>query len=497
MESSGFSSRLAGLAGQARERAAAGEGRVLVSLSERVSSFDSLSALENLYRSSRADTQLVDHVSAGCAYWAHPSEGFSIAGFGAAATFSPAGEGRFSNIDQDWRALLDGALIDDANASRAGVGPLLIGGFAFDPDGPGTDRWRGFPSAHMILPKVHVTSIRDESWITVSVIVEADSAIDLDALAELRGRFARSERITPLSSGDGQSSIRMADDLAEAQWCDIVSDAVDAIRGGDFQKVVLARSAHGETPGEINPFSVLRSLRSTHRHAFIFGYWRGSSAFVGASPERLVRLGNGHVSASSLAGTVRRGATREDDAALARELQTSAKDLAEHAVVRDMLREILTEVGENVESDDEPQLLTLSNVHHLHTEVEADLRAEYSLLDVVDRLHPTPAVGGTPRDAALDFIRDNERLDRGWYAAPVGWMDQSGGEFAVALRSGIVSGSEFTIFAGCGIVADSDPELEYAESVLKLQPMQSAIAASMANSIVDSRELALASEESE
>jgi isochorismate synthase len=496
MESSGFSSRLAGLIGQARERAANGEGRVLVSLSERIPSLDSLAALENLYRSSRSDTQLGDHFADGCAYWAHPSDGFSIAAFGAAATFSPSGSDRFSSVDEQWHALLDGALVDDGNASRSAVGPLLIGGFSFAPDGPESHRWRGFPTAHLILPRLHVTSVRDECWLTVSVVIDKTSTTDFDDLSKMRGHFVAGTPTGMLSSSNGQS-ITTTDDLPRAEWCGIVGDAVDAIRNGDFRKVVLARSAHGAAQTGIDPFAVLRQLRSTHRDAFIFGYWRDSGAFVGASPERLVRLDNGHVSASSLAGTVRRGASREDDAILARQLQTSAKDLAEHAVVREMLRDILSEVGENVESDEEPKLLTLSNVHHLHTEVEADLRPEYSLLDVVDRLHPTPAVGGTPRDAALDFIRENERLDRGWYAAPIGWIDQNGGEFAVALRSGIISGSEFAIFAGCGIVADSDPELELAESVLKLQPMQSAIAAATVSSADDSTEMALASKESE
>lgn len=496
MQSSGFSSRLASLIGQARERAAGDEDRVLVSLSERIPSLDSLAALENLYRSSRSDTQLADHLTDGCAYWAHPSDSFSIAAFGAAATLSPSGNERFSSVDEQWHALLEHALIDDGNASRTAVGPLLIGGFSFDPNGPRSERWHGFPTAHLILPKIHVTSIGDECWLTVCVVVDKNSTIDLDDIAKRRDRLTAATTSNALPSSDGQT-IATIDDLPRAEWCGIVGDAVDAIRNDDFQKVVLARSAHGEMQGDIDPFAVLRQLRSTHRDAFIFGYWRGSSAFVGASPERLVRLDNGHISASSLAGTVRRGTTREDDAALAHQLQTSAKDLAEHAVVREMLREILSEVGENVQSDDEPELLTLSNVHHLHTEVEADLRVDYSLLDVVERLHPTPAVGGTPRDAALDFIRENERLDRGWYAAPIGWIDRNGGEFAVALRSGIISGSEFAIFAGCGIVADSDPELELAESVLKLQPMQSAIAAAMTSSADDSTEMALASKESE
>jgi isochorismate synthase EntC len=122
--------------------------------------------------------------------------------------------------------------------------------------------------------------------------------------------------------------------------------------------------------------------------------------------------------------------------------------------------------------------MRLSNVSHLHTEVTADLESGNSLLDVVARLHPTPAVGGSPREAALEFIHTKEKLDRGWYAAPVGWIDRRGGDLAVALRSGILRGSTFTLFAGCGIVGDSDPQLELAESSLKLQPMKSAIAKS-------------------
>ena len=141
-----------------------------------------------------------------------------------------------------------------------------------------------------------------------------------------------------------------------------------------------------------------------------------------------------------------------------------------------MLHEILSEVGVNVSAPDSPEILTLSNVHHLHTEVRANLCDDYSLLDVVGRLHPTPAVGGTPRGRALEFIREKEQLDRGWYAAPVGWIDRNRGEFAVALRSGIIEADKFALYAGCGIVGDSDPEEELAESILKLEPMRLAIA---------------------
>jgi isochorismate synthase EntC len=157
----------------------------------------------------------------------------------------------------------------------------------------------------------------------------------------------------------------------------------------------------------------------------------------------------------------------------------SAKDLAEHAAVRNELHAALSESCDDVSAPRQPSILTLPHVHHLHTSIHARLRENGSVLGLVAQLHPTPAVGGSPRDAALRFLEEHENLDRGWYAAPVGWLGLGGGEFAVALRCAIVDEDEAVLFAGCGIVADSDPDLEYAESSLKLQAMDSSIAASL------------------
>jgi isochorismate synthase EntC len=145
--------------------------------------------------------------------------------------------------------------------------------------------------------------------------------------------------------------------------------------------------------------------------------------------------------------------------------------------VRNALYEALAEECENVTAPPEPSLLTLPHVHHLHTQLRGQLREGRTMLDIVERLHPTPAVGGSPRGPALDFIRGHEDLDRGWYAGPIGWIGRNGGELAVALRSALIDGRNATLFAGCGIVADSDPALEYAESSLKLKLMESALAA--------------------
>jgi isochorismate synthase len=192
-----------------------------------------------------------------------------------------------------------------------------------------------------------------------------------------------------------------------------------------------------------------------------------------------VRVDGQEVRASTLAGSIGRGATAEQDRALAAQLLASDKDRAEHEVVRRTMIEALEESCDDVTSEAEPSVLTLPQVHHLHTAVRARLRPGHRVLELVGRLHPTPAVGGSPREAALRFLRDHERLDRGWYAAPIGWMQRDAAEFAVALRSALIRGPEASLYAGCGIVADSDPDHEFAESEVKLVSMKLALAAAV------------------
>jgi isochorismate synthase len=315
-----------------------------------------------------------------------------------------------------------------------------------------------------------------DSFVTVNRL--ANEHADDDVIASVRREIA----IASSSFDDSHSRSRL--DIEElrsgAAWKKTVADAVDTIRNGKLDKVVLARAERATGESDYDEFATLRHLKSMHRDSFVFGYWRGERAFVGASPERLARVDGRDVEVSSLAGTIPRGKTEREDQENARTLAASTKDLKEHAAVRDVLNTELGEECESVNAPEQPSLLTLPHVHHLHTRITGFLREGRTLLDVVARLHPTPAVGGSPRDAALDFIRANEGLERGWYASPVGWIDTRGGEFAVALRSALIDGSSATLYAGCGIVADSDPEQEYAESTLKLQLMESALGASVA-----------------
>ena len=208
----------------------------------------------------------------------------------------------------------------------------------------------------------------------------------------------------------------------------------------------------------------------------MFAVARGDRCFLGASPERLVRLRHGAVRATCLAGSIARGANAEQDQLLGAELLASAKDRAEHEFVVHAICTALADICADQMSAGPLSLMKLRNVQHLFTPIVGRVAVGCDILGMVARLHPTPAMGGVPREPALEIIRRFEGMDRGWYASPVGWVDARGeGEFAVAIRSALLHGAEATLFAGCGIVAGSDPEREYVESCLKLRPVLAAL----------------------
>jgi len=474
--------RLSTLLAAARAQARATRSGVLVSVTERISTIDPLEALETMAH--MVGGRALTRDAADRMYWARPADDFALAGFGSVVILSHRGADRFAAIDRQWAALRQTALIDDPSGGAPGVGPLLMGGFAFDPDGPYTGQWRDFPAARLILPRVQVAAVDGEHWLTLNLLLAPDGEPDVDpaTLLALRNRVVGGQAfagqpVPPLSKGEAVASV---DVRPASAWRASVASAVAAIHGGAFEKVVLAREVRVTAPRNFDVAATLRHLRSAHQASFVFGCWHGRSAFVGASPELLVGAEGHEVHASSLAGSASRGATEDDDAALAARLLASGKDRAEHEIVRRAICAGLAIFCDDVIARDEPSLLSLPQVHHLHTDVRARLREGHTLLQLVAQLHPTPAVGGAPRDAALDFIREHEQLDRGWYAAPIGWLQQGRGEFAVALRSALVTASEALLFAGSGIVADSDPDEEYVESQLKLRPMEMALSGSVA-----------------
>jgi isochorismate synthase len=255
-------------------------------------------------------------------------------------------------------------------------------------------------------------------------------------------------------------------------WERTVGLFAGAVGRGRIDKVVLARRIVLRATTDLDVVAALRHLARTAPESTTFAFTRNGTTFLGATPERLVRTSGRSFETVAIAGSAPRGGDAAEDATFALALLASEKDREEHAVVVDMLRASLAPIVETLHVAETPVILPLRHLQHLETPITGTTRDEAGLLALAGRLHPTPAVGGTPRDVALGLIAEHESFDRGWYAGPVGWLGADGdGEMMVALRCGLVQGSQATLFAGCGIVADSDPAREWEESRLKLRTM--------------------------
>ncbi len=410
-------------------------------------------------------------------FWSVPATGFELTGLGAAWSFVPSDSAdRFTASAAAWRQLVADAVID-ADPDIPLAVPLAVAGFRFDPDQPASNLWRDYPLALLVVPRLLIIRQGELTTLTVNGMVdERSSTLALGAAAARRLQALIG---LPWRAQRPPSDLQVDVSLDPAEWKAIVADAVSDLRAGALEKVVLARAVRLRGAEPFDTAATLDQLRRDYPHTFIFAVARGGRTFLGASPERLVSLRQGQVAASALAGSAPRGATPAEDEALATALLNSAKDRAEHDFVAQMIRHALADYCARVHAPATPEIMRVRNVQHLFTPITAEIKAGFDIFDLVARLHPTPAVGGKPKPAALAWIRARERLDRGWYAAPVGWVDANGdGEFAVALRSALVGRREATLFAGCGIVAASDPERELAETRIKLRAMLQALGAS-------------------
>lgn len=409
-------------------------------------------------------------------FWSRPDQGIGMAGVGAAWTRELRGQTRFTDAAEAWRELMADALIE-GEGKTIGAGPLLFGGFAFDPQRPSTALWEGFPDGRLTLPRFLLSQSGPQTWLTVNAVIEPEAEVAeilASTLPAMAGLDAARAVAPPVAPNGGITPLE--DDEAAAAWQDLVAAAVQCLQAGSLDKVVLARAARVRAGARLDPAQTLGQLRARYPHCVTFAFTGGDRCFLGATPEQLVSLRGRELRTMCLAGTAARGKTEAQDRQLGEELLASAKNRFEHAIVVRALREALGRLGIDPEVGTEPILLKLENLQHLLTPVLAQVHPGQSILDLVGQLHPTPAVGGYPRDAALSLIREREGLDRGWYAGPIGWVDAAGGgEFAVALRSALLTSATATLFAGCGIVADSDPASEYAESMLKLRPILTAL----------------------
>ena len=377
--------------------------------------------------------------------WLRAGEG--LVGWGVFATTTVSGPERFADARKWWLKQLESFAITNSVHGN-GTGPVLFASFSFSPD----------EESVLIIPQVIVGKKGDKSWITW---IGSSPQPDLNVSAP--------DLIHNSITWD-------SDEHADDAWKSRVSTAVDRIQSGKLDKVVLARDFTGHADQDIEPRTILKKLAAEYPSTWNFSV----AGLVGATPELLLRLSRKMVTSRVLAGTISKSGDDERDLALAASLARSSKDLEEHLYAVKSVADALEPFCTSTNVPDAPYVLHLANVMHLATDVTGAIAEKLAHVDaftILEQLHPSAAVCGTPREQAGQLITEIESMSRGRYAGPVGWIDAAGdGELGIALRCGQIDGDSIRIFAGCGIVAGSDPDKELAESVAKLVPMRSALA---------------------
>jgi menaquinone-specific isochorismate synthase len=380
--------------------------------------------------------------------WLREGDGF--VGWGTAAAIQTHGTSRFAEAEQWWRSIVDDAVVR-TQVDLPGAGLIALGSFAFAAASEA--------GGVLHVPSIVVGRQHDVAWVTT-----VSSAADLSGAPQL---LAGESPDAPKISG--------ADDgaLSGSEWMTAVGAAVERIQSGALDKVVMARDVVVRSENEIDPRYLLRNLSDSYPNTWTYSV----DGLIGATPEMLLRRQKGLVTSRVLAGTIRRTGDDEHDLALAASLARSSKDLEEHEYAVRSVADALSPHCSSMNVPESPFVLHLPNVMHLATDVAGVLHEDVSSLSLAASLHPSAAVCGTPTLAARDLIAELEQMDRGRYAGPVGWLDAAGdGEWGIALRCGeLESPSQMRLFAGCGIVAGSQPESELTESDAKLVPMRQAL----------------------
>jgi menaquinone-specific isochorismate synthase len=387
----------------------------------------------------------------GAVVWQHGAAG--VAGRGEALRITLHGGLADPGASERVAAILGAIAVDD-EVGRAGCGPVAIGALPFERSARAT----------LVVPAIMAGRAADgTTWITTVGPATGEWPQPVEAI----------EALAVLPDMNPPDSFSLASGRPHAEWCALVGHAVAAIRAGRFDKVVLAREVLVEANRQLIAVDVLRRLHALYPSCIVFA----ADGFLGASPELLISRTGPEIASHPLAGTIAHSGDPEADGRAAAGLLASAKERHEHRLVVDAVAAALRPVCDRLDVPETPSIVSLRNVSHLGTLLCGHLAGvEASALDLVAALHPTPAVSGAPNEEALAYLREVEGFDRGRYAGPVGWQDRNGdGAWAVGIRSAELRGHRARLFAGVGVVADSDPAAELAETQLKLQALLAAV----------------------
>ncbi|MFC4387182.1 isochorismate synthase MenF [Gracilibacillus marinus] len=404
-------------------------------------------------------------------FWSDSSQQQFLVGIGETYTLQ-AKEHTYEMIQTEWQQLMEHAIVNKS-IEVSSIGPVAIGGFPFDEGAHHSDLWQGYEGSKFRIPKYLLTVHGAEYYLSINLLLTQNCNISTLAEAILK---EKEQLLSNKVQLDITNKVILQHEVDPIEWKDLVKQVTNHIEKTSVEKIVLARELQVEFAKCCNITEVLQRLLDTQQNSYVFAWEKDDACFVGATPERLVKVTNEQLLSTCLAGTASRGRTKKEDAAIGQALLHDPKNIKEHQIVVDMIYDAVSSCAHDVVVPTEPVLYPLHHLQHLYTPVVATLNKGFTLLDIVKKLHPTPALSGFPQQESIQFLREHESLQRGWYGAPIGWFDAHfNGEFAVAIRSALVRQSHASLFAGCGVVRDSDPEMEYEETKMKFTPMLDAL----------------------
>lgn len=405
-------------------------------------------------------------------YWQNKEKTCKLVGLGHAYVIENCkGEARFRSVEQQWKDLTQKISVETSV-----IQPILFGGFTFDPKNTTSSEWGNFPHAYFVVATHQMIVKNGKSYVSIHAVVNKENSGKLlEKLRKERDALIHMAQLKSFKTHNKPSVVGY-DEPYKEQYLSSIDKVTSLIRNKQAEKVVIARSLAMQFTEKLAPSLVLSNVMNEQPDSYLFGLERGQLFFFGASPERLVKVHHGMVYSSCIAGSTKRGKSVEEDEQLGQSLLQDAKNREEHHYVVEMIAKVFADNCLQYEIPECPILLKSRDIQHLYTPVEGTLQQEATIMQLVEQLHPTPALGGVPSEQALTIIRQYEAMNRGMYAAPIGWLDVEGnGEFAVAIRSATLTDCAAHLYAGGGIVADSEAGSEYEETLMKFRPMLRAL----------------------
>lgn len=400
-------------------------------------------------------------------YWQTPQREFTLVGLGKELELSQE-QASFQSVDV---FLLETKEKIYQNLSIYGTGALLFGAFAFDSFQKTQSDWGELSQGLFYLPTFLLTETEGTCYLSINFKAASQSELQ-EKWLKLNQQFEEL-MTTSVNNSSNQANIQ-AEEIAVSEWLAVVRETIAKLKEeGPLKKVVLARRMKVTTDQQFQANEILKNLQAQQSNTYFFALESNQHTFIGATPERLLQASATTFSTASVAGSVSRGTTEKEDEELGNHLLNDVKNRQEHKIVVDRIVKELEKMTDAAVQVQPPQLLKNRDIQHLYVPIEGKRRQGIRFLEGIQQLHPTPALGGEPKMLALDWLRKHEVLDRGVYGAPIGWIaiKEDEGEFAVGIRSAVFSKDIGYLYAGCGIVADSEPELERIETKIKFQPM--------------------------